>query len=893
MVLTMLALVGDCALADTEAVSSPDWDIVRTLELDEIRGAIATAESPRYRLMLALLEIDRDVVVAAGQLDKALALALPASDEARLAAMLQCSFSELLGSPISQDDCIERSNSILDIAHPWPAALAQLHFGIWLAINGHYAESFNANRRAEEFALAAGDLSLVATTQNNQGVDYLIRGLPAQALKKFKAALEHLRDPSVSDQESFLSLLSSNIASAHMELGDYESANALLQSATRSQHYDRYNPTNLINEVILARATFARGRPQESYDRLSEVVQAIGSRGVTGELAYAHSVIGELQVALGNTEQGIQSFGLAQEYARRSGDDLRVNKVDVRFADTLIGLERYEQAEALLDTNIAMLRTRGPSMILAQALDLQGDLLRATNRRVAANAVKRRSRQVQAQVAGAEAELDLAVLEKSLELANKSNELAKAQREARETEVRTRSEINQRNLLIMMAFLLALMVYLGLSRRYARKVAAAIQSVNAELEAKVRERTASLEREMAQRVEAESERQALAQNLAESEKLQAIGQLTSGVAHDFNNLMTVVTISAGMLRDADQPGDGSSARHVDNILAAAESASNITASLLAYARKQPLTPQPTNLKSFFADSQGLFESTLSEGMVLETEVSSCSILVDRGQLTTAIINLLLNAKEALGNQGRVYLKTDALDCIGDLGELEHWVTISVADDGQGMTPDEMKRATEPFYSTKLERHGTGLGLSMVDGFSKQSGGSLAIESAKGEGTVVTLRIPRYEVESPVDVTKKDQARNGLTEGLVMVVDDQAAIREVLCLLLERLGQKTISVNSGSEALEMLERSERPRLVITDLMMPGELDGLGLAAEIRRRYVDLPVLIMSGYADATEPDVEFLRKPFSADSLRAAITRAISQNPERAVGTDPVKELAGA
>ncbi|MCR9278585.1 MAG: ATP-binding protein [Pseudomonadaceae bacterium] len=863
-------------MADAETGGNPDWDTLRDLELEEIRDAAIRTESPRYLLMLALLEIEQDVVVASSHLDKALALSESPSDEAYLAAMLKCSFSELLGSPFTRSECFERGDLIENIAHPWPAAIGQLHFGIWLAINGQPEAALRANRLAEKFALAAGDISLAATTQNNQGVDYLTRGLPTQAMKKFLAALELLQDPSVSDQESFLSLLGSNIASTHMELGDYETANTLLQSTIHSEYYDRYSPANLIDEVILARAALALGRPQEGYDRLSDVLQAIGPHGVTGNQAYAHSVIGELRMALGSANAGIQSFELAQDYAKRSGDPLQVNKVDVRFADALIGLGRYAQAETILDANIEVLEAHGPSMILAQALDLRGDLFRATDRRLAANLVKRQARQMQTSVAGAEAELDLAVLEKSLALARKDNELATAQREAQEKEIRANNDIMLRNLLIAMAVLLAFIAYLGLSRRYARKVAKTIRTANAELEAKVRERTASLEQEMAQRMEAESERQALAQSLAESEKLQAIGQLTSGVAHDFNNLMTVVTISAGMLRDADNAGDVSSARHLDNILAAAESASDITASLLAYARKQPLAPQPTNLKSFVADSQNLFESTLSEGMTLETNVASCSILVDRGQLTTAIINLLLNAKEALGSQGTVVLEAAQYEQTGEQGEIEPWVKISVSDDGQGMTADEMKRATEPFYSTKSERHGTGLGLSMVDGFSKQSGGSLEIESAKGVGTVVTLLIPSFESTALQEMTGEDETRDPLNEGLVMVVDDQEAIREVICLLLEKMGQKTISVDSGAEALQVLEGPQRPSLVITDLMMPGELSGQGLAAEIRRRYEDLPVLMMSGYTDAAGLDVEFLSKPFSVDKLREAINRVMGQ-----------------
>lgn len=873
---TVLLLCSTLAMAAAQPIDSLDWNTLRGLEVEEIHSANAEFESPRYRIMLALMDVDRDVAEATLQLNKALSSAKPDSDEAHLAEMMQCSFAELLGNSISFSQCAERGKSIARISQPWPAALAQLHHGIWLATNGRYEGAFKANRSAEELALAAGDTRLAAIAQNNQGVDYLIRGLPVQALKKFRAALEHVRNPNIARQQSLLTMLSSNIASAHLEIGDFESANALLQTSIHSEHYDRNNPTNLIDEVILARATLALGRPQESYVRLSEVLKAIGSLGVTGVQAYAHSVIGELQIALGNTEKGIESFKLAQEYAQRSGDPLRVNKVDVYFADALVGLERYTEANVIIEASIDALGKREPSMILARALDLRGDFLKATGQRTAANAAKRQARQMQIKVAGAEYDMDLAMLEKSLELANKANELTQAQQKARQSEARAKRDITLRNQLILIALLLAFITYLGLSRRYERKVAKTIQTANAELGAKVSERTIALEQEMAQRLDAQSERQSLAQSLAESEKLQALGQLTSGVAHDFNNLMTVVTLSAGMLRDTDQKDKSSSVRHVDNILAAAESASGITASLLAYARKQPLAPQPTNLDSFIVDSLPLFESTLSQGMSLEVNTEPCPILVDRGQLTTAIINLLLNAKEALHERGNVTLQVSELVQIDEQGESQDWATISVTDHGQGMTPTELRRATEPFYTTKAVGHGTGLGLSMVDGFAKQSGGFLQMNSIKGKRTVVTLYIPRYTATALIDGATEIKVQDTLTEGLVMIVDDQRAIRDVLCRLLEKMGLETLSASSGDEALRKLEGSQLPNLLITDLMMPGEMNGQQLAAEVRKRYVDLPVLIMSGYTDSVELDVEFLHKPFSIDDLHEAITRAMVQ-----------------
>ena len=845
------------------------------MSLDELQSVNDKQESPRLRLILALREVDDNVVEASAHLEMALLSANPDSDEALLGGVLQCSFAELFGDSLNVPECAQRGERLGLISDPYPAALGQIHYGIWLATHGHYKASHLANRAAEELALEAGDTRLAASTQNNQGVDYLVRGLPVLALRKFQAALELLRGSDDADNQSLLTMLTSNIASTHLELGDFESANSILQSLVNSEHYDRNNPANLIDEVILAKASLPLDRPQEGYDRLSAVLAAIGSYGVIGAKAYAYSVVGELEIALGDVKGGIESFAQAKEYAQRGGDSLRINTVDIAFADALVGLGRYAQAQAIIDASIAELAERGPSMIQAQALDLRGDVLRAMGQRSSANAAKSKARQMQLNIAGAEHDIDLIMLGESLELANQANELAHARQEARQREDRAQRDIALRNTLVLVAGLLAFITYLGLSRRYERKVAKTIQTVNAELELKVSERTAALELEMAERLKTESERQALAQSLAESEKLQALGQLTSGVAHDFNNLMTVVTLSAGQLRDVAQIANSESVHDVDNILSAAESASDITASLLAYARKQPLTPQPTNLESFLNESLPLFESTLGNGMSLETTTHSCSILVDRGQLTTAIINLLLNAKEAFQGQGCVRLQMAELLETNEQGESKPWATISVQDNGQGMTAAELRRATEPFYTTKDEGHGTGLGLSMVDGFAKQSGGFLLIDSNKGEGTTVTLHIPLCLATTTGDVLKISDEQHLPLDGLVIVVDDQKAIRDVLCRLLEQMGLETRSASSGAEALLILDQVPFPDLLITDLMMPGEINGQQLANEVRKRYIDLPMLMMSGYTNSVELDVEFLHKPFTFEALRHAITRAMT------------------
>ncbi|MFK7912727.1 MAG: hypothetical protein AB8B93_02330, partial [Pseudomonadales bacterium] len=370
LAIAMTALSGTLHAA-SEPVVNTDWVWLRQASVETLEAADVLHDSPRYGLIMALNYIEVDVTKAAGLLDRAAARTQPGTDEARLAAILKCSFAELLGTTLSADLCDERGVAIELIEHPLPATIAQVHFGIWLATNGQYTRAFQANRLAEKLALRAGYSELAATAQNNQGVDYLIRGLPVQAMNKFELAIQHLRESGSTEQESFLILLTSNIASAHIELGEFESANELLQSAINSELYDRNNPVNLIDETILARAALALGRPQQGYDRLSAVLENVGPLGSSGMHAYAHSVIGDLQIALGNTEAGLASFLRAREHGQRSGDPLQVNKVDVQFAEALLGLDRFEEASKTIESSIAALTEREPSMILARALDLR------------------------------------------------------------------------------------------------------------------------------------------------------------------------------------------------------------------------------------------------------------------------------------------------------------------------------------------------------------------------------------------------------------------------------------------------------------------------------------------------------------------------------------------
>ncbi len=828
--------------------------------------------------MLALFAARRDRETAIDMLEKVVASSTD-PDARRLAAIMGCSLVVHAGHPVDSDQCEQQIDAVQSIDHPFPAALANLYAAIWLTNKGQYVRAQRINDVSITLALEAGELQLAAAIENNQGLIYLYRGLPAQALKIFEAALQKIRISEATDHQRLLGFITTNIAWAQLEQGNIEVAQSLAQTIVNAESYDSYKWSNLTFEVNLARITAELGDPQAAYNRLRRVLSASDSPRLNDK-AYAFSVLGKLQIALAMIDEGIGSLNTALDYGARAGKTAMYDNAKLRFAEALIALRRLDEAGALIAEGIADQNPAAPTMNLAHGMELRAELLRLIGSSIDAASAAREARRIQTQVLGAEYERDLAALGKSLELAKKTNELAVAQQQKVQSDIRAEQEIALRNQIILTGLLLALIIYLFGQSHYERKVALTAKQANAELESKVSERTAALEQEMAQRLEAESQRVVLAESLAEAKKLQALGQLTSGVAHDFNNLMTVVTLSAEQLQDVEAQADPSSYQHVENILNAAESAADITASLLAYARKQPLTPEFTELEVFVRESLPLFESTLGESITLETSLAAGNVLVDRGQLTTAIINLLLNAKEAQQDGGRILLevRTEALneDLKEDDNDQTHWARIAVTDFGQGMSASELQRATQPFYTTKAEGHGTGLGLSMVDGFARQSGGRLELHSTEGLRTTVTLFIPLHTEAPELQSISNTNTARLPGGGLVMIVDDQPPIRAVLKSLLTQMGLDTLSAVNATEALDLLAESRNPDLLITDLMMPGNMDGRQLAAEVAIRYPTLPVLMMSGYSSSVDIDVEFLPKPFSLNEFQEALGRAITR-----------------
>ncbi|WP_439578470.1 ATP-binding protein [Elioraea sp.] len=385
-----------------------------------------------------------------------------------------------------------------------------------------------------------------------------------------------------------------------------------------------------------------------------------------------------------------------------------------------------------------------------------------------------------------------------------------------------------------------------------------------------------------------SERHLLESQLHRAQKLEAVGQLTGGVAHDFNNLLTVVLGNADSLVEA-LGAEPALRRLAEMILHAAQRGAELTGSLLAFARKQPLEPVPTDLNALLTRIEGLLRRSLGEHVELDLHRAHTAwrAMVDPAQLESAVLNLCVNARDAMPRGGRITIETADVLLDEDVAARDEevapgpYVMLAVSDTGMGMTPEVLARAVDPFFTTKQQGKGTGLGLSMVWGFVKQSRGHLKIYSEQGHGTTVKLYLPRAE---PQDGTAAAPAVAASVRGgneTILLVEDDALVREHVSGQLRSLGYRVLSAPDGPGALDVLEHDLSVDLLFTDVVMPGGMNGRELAALGQTCRPGLRVLYTSGYTENAivhhgrlDPGVPLLNKPYRRDELAARVRSAL-------------------
>ncbi|MFZ2007969.1 MAG: PAS domain S-box protein [Stellaceae bacterium] len=402
---------------------------------------------------------------------------------------------------------------------------------------------------------------------------------------------------------------------------------------------------------------------------------------------------------------------------------------------------------------------------------------------------------------------------------------------------------------------------------------------------------AKITRDISERREAQAALDEAQRHRAHLQKMDALGQLTGGVAHDFNNLLMVVSGQAELLKQrvADDPRV---ARAVEAIEHAATRGGALTRQLLTFSRRHTVTPEVFELAERLDGFQTMIASSLGSSIKLVTTIEPdiWPMLVDPNEFEVALVNITLNARDAMPNGGIITLTAENVSLTGTerIAKVEgEFIALRVADEGIGIAPDVLERVFEPFFTTKPAEKGSGLGLSQVYGFAHQSGGTVTVESNLGEGTTVTLYLPRgYETDLEVSDGSAAETEGG---GTVLVVEDNPDVADITVSMLEELGYQVRLVSNGKEALTVIGETDFD-VVVSDIVMAGDMDGLALARAIREQHPGLPVLLVTGYSHIVQEasnDFIVIRKPFKLAELSRVTSRIIAES-KQPPGTNVVR-----
>ena len=428
---------------------------------------------------------------------------------------------------------------------------------------------------------------------------------------------------------------------------------------------------------------------------------------------------------------------------------------------------------------------------------------------------------------------------------------------------------------LLAIFLLGLYTIRQSSRRFRAVVAA-----QDELSAK----NLALQNEIETRQRAESQ-------LRQVQKMEAIGQLTGGIAHDFNNMLAVIISAMNLAQRKLARGEQDLESLVEAAGDAAARAANLTARLLAFSRQQPLAPQIVDANRLVAGMSDMLRRTLGHAIEIETVLAGglWKTHADPSQVENAILNLAVNARDAMDEKGKLTIETanshldEAYAATHPEVKAGQYVMIAVTDSGAGMPPDVQARAFEPFFTTKPVTKGTGLGLSQVFGFVKQSGGHVKIYSEPGEGTTIKIYLPRFT--GPEEAAPAPKVGGG-TEipptGTVLLVEDDASVRAATAAVLHELGYSVVEAGAGEEALRKLGDNPAIALLLTDIVMPA-MNGRQLAEEAKKRMASLKVVFMTGFTrnavvhnGVLDHDVHFIAKPFTLEQLAAKLKDVLAR-----------------
>ena len=424
----------------------------------------------------------------------------------------------------------------------------------------------------------------------------------------------------------------------------------------------------------------------------------------------------------------------------------------------------------------------------------------------------------------------------------------------------------------------------------------ALRELNETLESRIQERTQALAEVYERLLKEMASREQAQEALRQAQKMEAVGQLTGGIAHDFNNMLTGIIGGLDLIQRYIQSGrHGETQRFIDAAVTSANRAAALTHRLLAFARRQPLNLKRVELNQLIESMHDLLSRTLGSHIQIRNQLQErlWPVSSDENQLESALLNLVINARDAMADGGTLLLETrnTELQRQGEVGDLPagRYVILCLTDSGCVMSAKVLASVFEPFFTTKPIGQGTGLGLSMVYGFTRQAGGHIQIASEPGEGTQVSLYLPVFEEQSAAAVATTAMEPEGTLHAkqgeTVLVVEDDPAVRLLVIDVLQMLGYQALEAADGNAAIRILESTPAIHMLVTDVGLPG-MNGRQLADVARQQHPGLPVLFMTGYAkqaasaDFLEPGMDMISKPFNLDALAKRVRDMLAENDQR-------------
>ncbi|MFK7864977.1 MAG: ATP-binding protein [Pseudohongiellaceae bacterium] len=705
------------------------------------------------------------------------------------------------------------------------------------------------------------------TLLHNRGVALMLSGLTEMAIEAFEAA--DLARVILPADDTLPSVLAYNLGYVQAQIGNH--AEALKSYASTIPWIEE---TGQLARAYIAHTQVAislngLGRYQEALDELLPWQDRSDFNASTDSTAQA-------QLALAQSYLGLDNYPMAEEVllkgiqiATQSNNPSRLRELSLAYGELLLNQNKPEAAANYLNALFEQVEQNDMRAGLGPAHQLLTEAYSALGNHQ--EALKHSQNAIEAYQTSQSDDFNrrLAALRVTNELDLKNQELALArERELSANAAQRLAQLVELSVIVGLLMMM-LFVYSTMSRKASKKEAQTQREAASKLQVEVDARTLEVEQALEQKYASDKRKAELEIRVAKDDKLRLIGQLTGGVAHDFNNIMTVVQLCSELLVQKLEP---SQKKLAQDILTAVNSGKAITRGLLAYARQQVLQPTTIEIERFIDANRSIFMRSIDASITFDTEIDNSAgpliIEADPGQLTSTILNLVLNAKEASEANCKIILKASRS---GDQ------VIISLIDQGRGMEPHELKTATEPFYSTKTMAEGTGLGLSMVEGFMKQSGGELRIESNPGVGTKIDLI---FKVAAELSSTDNEETTPLPSEvnQTILLVEDEEQIRNIATLVLEQAGYDVTNATCAEDALQKRHALPKLDLLITDLVMPGDLSGKQLIDALREENAELPVLLISGYSADTPSGYPFLGKPFSMKSLLQKV-RQLTLHPE--------------